>query len=233
MSPERILFRADASHAIGFGHVTRMCALIEEASDAGFAPVAMFGGDLPAIARWAAGRNLPLDLRAWSTEHTARAAAAPDVRAVFVDGQHYRLLVMINEETAEVKYWITNALDQPLDRIVRAAFRRATVEHGFRLAKTEIGLTHCEGRTYVGLTRHLILSLVVMGFVAEHTQRLRKKKSPSPRDPRTSLPHAHRRPRQDDPPSPRHRPHPAHRHYHPLPPTPQRRRPNLPQKTAA
>lgn len=86
MSPERILFRADASHAIGFGHVTRMCALIEEASDAGFAPVAMFGGDLPAIARWAAGRNLPLDLRAWSTEHTARAAAAPDVRAVFVDG---------------------------------------------------------------------------------------------------------------------------------------------------
>ncbi len=86
MSPERILFRADASHAIGFGHVTRMCALIEEASAAGFAPVAMFGGDLAAIETWAEGRKLPLELRAWSAEETARVAAEPDVRAVFVDG---------------------------------------------------------------------------------------------------------------------------------------------------
>jgi len=86
MSPERILFRADASHAIGFGHVTRLCALIEEASAAGFEPVAMFGGDLAAVASWAEGRNLPLDLRTWSAEDTARAAAGSDVRALVVDG---------------------------------------------------------------------------------------------------------------------------------------------------
>lgn len=82
----RILFRADASHEIGFGHVTRLCALIEEAAFAGFQPVAMFGGDRAAIERWAEGRDLPLDVRAWSAEDTARAAAAPDVRAVVIDG---------------------------------------------------------------------------------------------------------------------------------------------------
>jgi SRSO17 transposase len=154
-------------------------------------------------------------------------------RAVTVDGQPYRLLVMINEETAEVKYWVTNALDQPLGRVVRVAFRRATVEHGFRLAKTEIGLTHFEGRTYVGLMRHLILSLVTMGFIAGHTHRLREKKSGDEGHPRTGLPHADRRPRRDDPTPPRHGRPPAHRGRHPLPPTPQRRRHGRPQKTAA
>lgn len=94
MSRERILFRADASHAIGFGHVTRLCALIEEASAAGFEPVAMFGGDLAAIESWAEGRKLPLDLRAWSAEDTASAAAREDVRALFVDGPAISLEVL-------------------------------------------------------------------------------------------------------------------------------------------
>ncbi len=86
MSPERILFRADASHAIGFGHVARLCALIEEAAAAGFEPVAMFDGDHTAIESWAAGKNLPLDLRSWTTEATARAAGEPGVRALVIDG---------------------------------------------------------------------------------------------------------------------------------------------------
>ena len=154
-------------------------------------------------------------------------------QAVTVNEQRYRLLVMINEETAEVKYWITNALDQPLDRIVRAAFRRATIEHGFRLAKTELGLTHFEGRTYVGLMRHLIVSLVVMGFVAEHTHRLRGKKPNDAHHPRTGLPNADRRARRDNRSHSRHLGHPSHRGRHPLPPTPQRRRHEIPQKTAA
>ena len=57
------------------------------------------------------------------------------------------------------------------------AFRRWHVEHTFRVAKTEIGFGHFEGRSYVGLMRHLIMCLVVMGFVAEHTDRLRGEKS--------------------------------------------------------
>ena len=56
---------------------------------------------------------------------------------------------------------------------VRVAFRRATVEHSFRVAKSEAGLVHYEGRQYVGLVRHLILALIVLGFVSVPTNRLR------------------------------------------------------------
>jgi SRSO17 transposase len=60
---------------------------------------------------------------------------------------------------------------------LRVAFTRWNVEHTFRVAKTEIGFGHFEGRSYVALMRHMILCLVVMGFVAEFTDRLRGKKS--------------------------------------------------------
>jgi SRSO17 transposase len=54
---------------------------------------------------------------------------------VWVAGHKQRLLVAINEATAEVKYFLTNALDQPLARVLAVAFRRWTVEHAFRLAR--------------------------------------------------------------------------------------------------
>ena len=38
-----ILFRADASHGIGLGHVARMCALIEEVDPATVEPRVLFG----------------------------------------------------------------------------------------------------------------------------------------------------------------------------------------------
>ena len=96
---------------------------------------------------------------------------------VWAAGQKQRLIVAINESTAEVKYFLTNALDEPLERVLAVAFRRWTVEHSFRLGKQEAGLMHFEGRDYVGLMRHLVLALVVLGFVATHTERLRGEKS--------------------------------------------------------
>jgi SRSO17 transposase len=96
---------------------------------------------------------------------------------VWADGRAYRLVVAINQATAEVKYFVTNAVGQPLRRVLAVAFRRATVEHSFRLGKREAGLMHYEGRQYTGLMRHLILSLIVMGFVSIHTDRLRGEKS--------------------------------------------------------
>jgi SRSO17 transposase len=89
----------------------------------------------------------------------------------------YLLVVAINEATAEVKYFVTNATGEPLQRVLQVAFRRATIEHGFRLSKSEAGLTHYEGRQYVGLLRHLISGLIVLGFVSAHTERLRGEKS--------------------------------------------------------
>jgi UDP-2,4-diacetamido-2,4,6-trideoxy-beta-L-altropyranose hydrolase len=86
MSRARLLFRADASHALGFGHVARLCALIEEAEAQGFEAIAMFGGDETAIRAWAADRKLTVDLRVWSATELVQAAEHPRVRAMFVDG---------------------------------------------------------------------------------------------------------------------------------------------------
>ena len=64
----------------------------------------------------------------------------------------------------------------PVTRVVRAAFARWNVEHAFRVAKGEAGLTHYEGRSYVGLMRHLVLCLAVVGFVALRAAELRGEK---------------------------------------------------------
>jgi len=97
-------------------------------------------------------------------------------RVWVAEGWH-QLITAINEATGEVKYFVTNAVEEPLSRVLRVAFRRATIEHAFRLAKQESGLMHYEGRQYVGLIRHVILATIVLGFVAEQTQRLRGEKS--------------------------------------------------------
>jgi SRSO17 transposase len=102
-----------------------------------------------------------------------RASATP----VWVAGRPHLLIVAINEATAEVKYFLSNATEAPLTRLLAVAFRRWTVEHGFRVGKQEAGLMHYEGRDYTGLIRHLILALVVLGFVAPQTERLRGEKS--------------------------------------------------------
>ena len=95
---------------------------------------------------------------------------------VWVAEREHTLVAAVNEATGEVKYFLTNATTAPLTRVLAVAFRRWAVEHAFRLGKQEAGLLDYEGRNYTGLLRHLILALVVLGFVATHTQRLRGEK---------------------------------------------------------
>jgi SRSO17 transposase len=95
---------------------------------------------------------------------------------VWVAGRLHLLIVAINEATAEVKYFVSNASDESLTRLLAVAFRRWTVEHSFRVGKQEAGLMHYEGRDYTGLIRHLILALIVLGFVTTQTERLRGEK---------------------------------------------------------
>jgi SRSO17 transposase len=90
----------------------------------------------------------------------------------------YWLIVARNVVTEEVKYFLSNAsAGIPVEILLRVAFSRWNVEHAFRVCKTEIGFSHFEGRSYVALMRHQILCLLVLGFVAEHTDRLRGKKT--------------------------------------------------------
>jgi SRSO17 transposase len=87
------------------------------------------------------------------------------------------LICARNRETGEVKYFIARMRRRTsLRKLLQVAFTRWNVEHMFRVAKSEVGLTHFEGRSYVSLKRHLALCLVALAFVALHTMRLRGKK---------------------------------------------------------
>jgi SRSO17 transposase len=125
----------------------------------------------------------------WQTFRLDRQTLAPQewkVKAAQVhlqfDGKPsprtYWLIVARNVATGEIKYFVSNAPPKTkLLTLLKVAFSRWNVEHVFRLAKTEIGFSHFEGRSWKGLLRHMILCQAVLLFVAEQTNKLRGEKS--------------------------------------------------------
>jgi len=88
------------------------------------------------------------------------------------------LIVAKSDTTGEVKYFVSNAPPKTaLPTLMKVAFTRAGIEHVFRLAKTEVGFGHFEGRNYKGLVRHMTLCQLVLLFAAEQTDQLRGEKS--------------------------------------------------------
>jgi SRSO17 transposase len=150
---------------------------------------------------------------------------------VWVADREHTLIAAVNEATAEVKYFLTNATSAPLPRVLAVAFRRAVVEHAFRLAKQEAGLMHYEGRDYTGLARHLTLALVVLGFVATHAERLRGGKPVG--DGRAGVPGAEPAARRRIPAAEGRPRGAAHQRGHPVPPAAERPGRQVPQETAA
>ncbi|MFO0911300.1 MAG: IS701 family transposase [Isosphaeraceae bacterium] len=96
---------------------------------------------------------------------------------VWVAEREHTLVAAVSESTGEVKYFLTNATSEAVGRVLAAAFRRWTVDHGLRLGKQEAGLLDYEGRNYTGLVRHLTLAVLVLGFTAVEAERLRGGKS--------------------------------------------------------
>jgi SRSO17 transposase len=89
----------------------------------------------------------------------------------------YWLIVARRAKTGEYKYFVSNAPPRTaLLTLLKVAFTRAGVEHVFRLAKTEVGFGHFEGRSYRGLRRHATLCDLVLLFAAERTDRPRGEK---------------------------------------------------------
>jgi len=155
---------------------------------------------------------------------------ARSLRVWVAEGWH-QLVTAVNEATGEVKFFVTNAVEEPLSRVLQVAFRRATIEHAFRLAKQEAGLMHYEGRHYVGLVRHLVMALVVLGFVAEQTQRLRGEKSRGHGG--ASVPGVEPALRTDAESPPRRSPATPPERSHSLPSTTKHPGRQIPQETAA
>lgn len=99
----------------------------------------------------------------------------------------HHLLVGHHPLTGEIKYFLSNApVETPVTTLLRVAFSRWRVERCFEDHKGQIGLDHWEGRRWLGLKRHLILSTVSYLFLARATHRRAGEKSgpdrvPTPR----------------------------------------------------
>jgi SRSO17 transposase len=104
-------------------------------------------------------------------------------------GQRLHLLVARNVlEPEELKFFVSNGpVETRLETLLLVAFSRWRVERCFEDHKSEIGLDQYEGRRYLGLKRHLIISAVSYLFLARVRHDWAKKKSGDHR-----LPIAHR-----------------------------------------
>jgi UDP-2,4-diacetamido-2,4,6-trideoxy-beta-L-altropyranose hydrolase len=84
----RILIRADASHRQGFGHVARMCALIEELQARGDEVIPLFGGDALALESWSRYHQLNAVIGEWSALQTLHVAEESNATSVVLDGPY-------------------------------------------------------------------------------------------------------------------------------------------------
>jgi SRSO17 transposase len=115
-----------------------------------------------------------LDEQVWEV----KAAQVWQVQGEQWSQRTYWLIWARNVATGEEKYFLSNAPPQEqVEKLVRVAFCRWNVEHTFRVGKSELGFSHYEGRNYTGMMRHQVLCLLMLTFVAEHTERLRGEKS--------------------------------------------------------
>jgi SRSO17 transposase len=94
-------------------------------------------------------------------------------------GMRLHLVVARNVlKPEEIKYFVSNAAEQvPVQTLLLVAFSRWRVERCFEDQKQEVGLDQWEGRRWLGLKRHLIISSVSYLFLARVRKRLRGKKS--------------------------------------------------------
>lgn len=143
---------------------------------------------------------------------------------------NYHLLVCHNPLTGETKYFLSNApANTSVKKLLRVAFSRWAIERCFEDSKGEVGLTDWEGRLWIGLKRHLILTAVSHYFLADTCRQLGEKKSRT-----DSLPNPHGDQchcpvlvsRQGGRPKVVR----ANREKDPIPPTPQRRSPRQPHQ---
>jgi SRSO17 transposase len=110
-------------------------------------------------------------------------------------GRRMHLVIARNVlDQSEVKYFVCHAPPQTsAQMLLLVAFSRWRVERCFEDQKQEVGLDQWEGRRWLGLQRHLILTCISYLFLARTKEQLREKKSgvdclPDPPRPRRADP---------------------------------------------
>lgn len=111
----------------------------------------------------------------WEAKHTRITIKDEDG----LPGIELHLVVARNVlDTDEVKFFVSNAPPETeVSTMLLVAFSRWRVERCFRDQKQEVGLDQWEGRRWLGLQRHLILTCVSYLFLARVREKLRGKKS--------------------------------------------------------
>ena len=102
-------------------------------------------------------------------------------------GMRLHLVVARNVlDLTEIKFFLSNApAETSVQTLLLVAFSRWRVERCFEDQKQEVGLDQWEGRHWLGLKRHLILTSVSYLFLARVREELRGKKSRADRVPST------------------------------------------------
>jgi SRSO17 transposase len=87
-------------------------------------------------------------------------------------GERLHLLIARNVlDPKEIKFFVSNASPATkIGTLLLVAFSRWRVERCFEDDKSELGLDQYEGRRYLGLKRHLVLSVVSYLFLAKARQ---------------------------------------------------------------
>lgn len=99
-------------------------------------------------------------------------------------------LVGEHRSTGERKYYLSNLpADTPLKQLAGAIKARWVCEQAHQQLKEELGLDHFEGRSWQGLHRHALMSMLAFAFLQARRLKAagRKKRSPSP-PPQPTLP---------------------------------------------
>jgi len=107
----------------------------------------------------------------WEVKHTR--ITIKDEKGL--PGMRLHLVVARNVlKPEEIKFFLSNAGPEvPVQTLLLVAFSRWRVERCFEDQKQEVGLDQWEGRRWLGLKRHLILTSVSYLFLARVRKELR------------------------------------------------------------
>jgi SRSO17 transposase len=116
-----------------------------------------------------------------------RVADGPPQRIGHLGQQHLPgeevWLVGEHRSTGERKYYLSNLpADTPLKQLAGAIKARWVCEQAHQQLKEELGLDHFEGRSWQGLHRHALMTMIAFAFLQARRLKVagRKKKGPSP-----------------------------------------------------
>lgn len=126
---------------------------------------------------WRRGTKGPLSARFATVR--VRVADGPPQRIRDMGAQHLPSeevwLVGEHRSTGERKYYLSNLpADTPIKQLAGAIKARWVCEQGHQQLKEELGLDHFEGRSWKGLHRHALMTMIALAFL--QTQRLRQTK---------------------------------------------------------